>query len=59
MRHRLIHGYLTVNLETVWQVVQRDLPALEKDLRAIAAGKAVAPAAAPRRRTRTKERQRR
>ena len=27
MRHRLIHGYLKVNLETVWEVVERDLPA--------------------------------
>ena len=48
MRHRLIHGYLKVNLETVWQAVRRDLPALEQDLRAIAATKAVVPAAAPR-----------
>lgn len=59
MRHRLIHGYLTVNLDTVWQVVKRDLPALERDLRAITADKPVARAVAPRRRTRTKGRQRR
>jgi len=52
MRHRLIHGYLKVNLETVWQAVKRDLPALEKDLRAIAATRAAAPAAVPRKRTR-------
>ena len=32
MRHRLIHGYLSVNLNTVWQVVERDLPALKKHL---------------------------
>ena len=32
MRHRLIHGYLSVNLNTVWQVVERDLPVLEKQL---------------------------
>ena len=31
MRHRLIHGYLEVNLNTVWQVVARDLPALAED----------------------------
>jgi uncharacterized protein with HEPN domain len=37
MRHRLIHGYLQVNLETVWQVVDRDLPALERGLRALVA----------------------
>ncbi len=32
MRHRLIHGYMQVNLGTVWQVVERDLPALERGL---------------------------
>lgn len=37
MRHRLIHGYLKVNLETVWQVVERDLPALAPKLRALLA----------------------
>jgi uncharacterized protein with HEPN domain len=36
MRHRLIHGYLKVNLHTVWEVVERDLPALEPGLRALA-----------------------
>jgi uncharacterized protein with HEPN domain len=35
MRHRLIHGYLEVNLDTVWQVVERDLPALGRNLRAV------------------------
>jgi uncharacterized protein with HEPN domain len=35
MRHRLIHGYLEVNLNTVWRVVARDLPALERTLRAL------------------------
>jgi uncharacterized protein with HEPN domain len=35
MRHRLIHGYLKVNLEMVWQVVERDLPALAPKLRAL------------------------
>lgn len=35
MRHRLIHGYLEVNLDTVWEVVERDLPALEASLRAL------------------------
>jgi uncharacterized protein with HEPN domain len=33
MRHRLIHGYLKVNLHTVWQVVDRDLAILERQLR--------------------------
>ena len=35
MRHRLIHGYLKVNLDTVWEVVERDLPALVPRLRAL------------------------
>ncbi len=35
MRHRLIHGYLKVNLDTVWEVVERDLPALAPKLRAL------------------------
>ena len=35
LRHRLIHGYLEVNLDTVWQVVERDLPALDRNLRAV------------------------
>lgn len=37
VRHRLIHGYLKVNLDTVWEVVERDLPALERSLRALVA----------------------
>lgn len=35
MRHRLIHGYVDVDLDTVWDVVARDLPALETSLRAL------------------------
>jgi len=35
MRHRLIHGYLKVNLDTVWEVVERDLPALVPRLHAL------------------------
>jgi len=58
MRHRLIHGYLKVNLDTVWQVVKRDLPVLERDLRAIAAGKAAVPAAAPQKRSRSRSKRR-
>ncbi len=32
MRHRLIHGYLKVNLDTVWQAIERDLPRLARQL---------------------------
>lgn len=35
MRHRLIHGYLKVNLDTVWEVIERDLPALAPRLDAL------------------------
>jgi uncharacterized protein with HEPN domain len=39
MRHRLIHGYLKVNLDTVWQAVARDLPRLARQLdRLLASG---------------------
>lgn len=48
MRHRLIHGYLKVNLETVWQVVKRDVPALEIGLRAIVNGRVAIASSTPR-----------
>jgi uncharacterized protein with HEPN domain len=28
MRHRLVHDYSRINLEVVWEVVERDIPAL-------------------------------
>jgi len=28
MRHRLVHAYFDINLDILWQTVQRDLPAL-------------------------------
>lgn len=37
MRHRLIHGYVKVNLDTVWAAVERDLPELERNLRTLLA----------------------
>ena len=33
LRNVLIHGYADVDLETVWDVVRHDLPALQKQLR--------------------------
>jgi uncharacterized protein with HEPN domain len=39
MRHRLIHGYLKVNLATVWQALERDLPKFERQLDELLAGK--------------------
>jgi uncharacterized protein with HEPN domain len=50
MRHRLIHGYLKVNLDTVWQVAKRDLPALERSLRGALKGAAPVRAKASRKR---------
>ena len=28
MRHRLVHNYLHIDLSRVWQVIERDIPAL-------------------------------
>jgi uncharacterized protein with HEPN domain len=28
MRHRLVHDYLHIDLSRVWQVIERDIPAL-------------------------------
>jgi uncharacterized protein with HEPN domain len=35
MRHRLVHGYFKVNLNTVWNVAAKDLPELEAQIRAL------------------------
>ena len=35
MRHRLIHGYFTINLDIVWQTLADDLPPLVGELRRI------------------------
>ena len=35
MRHRLIHGYMAVNLNTVWNVVERELPKLQSQVQMI------------------------
>ena len=35
MRNVLVHDYFEVDFETVWDVVVRDLPPLEKAMRAI------------------------
>ena len=35
MRHRLIHGYDTVDLDIVWQTVQNDIPPLVQTLEQI------------------------
>ena len=35
MRHRLIHGYFSVDLGLVWEKIQQDLPPLQQQLRQI------------------------
>lgn len=37
LRNRLIHGYLTVNMEIVWDVVQNEIPVLRPLLEQILA----------------------
>ena len=32
MRHRLVHAYFDINLDILWQTVQRDLPPLISEL---------------------------
>lgn len=34
MRHRLVHAYFDINLDTLWETVQNDLPPLVERLRA-------------------------
>jgi uncharacterized protein with HEPN domain len=36
MRNRLIHAYFEINTEIVWQTVNREIPALLPELRALA-----------------------
>lgn len=38
MRNRLAHGYFDINMEIVWQTLQRDLPGLGRDLQAMRDG---------------------
>ena len=35
MRNRLIHVYFDVDLEVVWETIQKDLPDLKRNLQAI------------------------
>jgi uncharacterized protein with HEPN domain len=37
LRDRLIHGYFGVNLDIVWQIVTEELPAVQNNVREIAA----------------------
>jgi len=35
LRDVLIHDYMGIDLEAVWEITQRDLPVLQKQLQAI------------------------
>ena len=35
LRNRLIHGYASVDLQTVWEVTERDLPVLKKTIKTL------------------------
>ena len=35
MRHILVHDYFGIDLDEVWSVIERDLPALRQDIEAI------------------------
>jgi uncharacterized protein with HEPN domain len=37
MRNQLSHGYFAIDLDVVWKVIERDIPALQKDLKAAVA----------------------
>ncbi len=32
MRNQLSHGYFTIDLDVVWKVIERDIPALRKNI---------------------------
>jgi uncharacterized protein with HEPN domain len=35
MRNRLIHGYFDLNVDRIWEAIDRDVPTLERQIRAI------------------------
>lgn len=46
MRHRLVHGYDTLNLDTVWRVATEELPVMVAALEAACIGWPLPPSAA-------------
>lgn len=36
LRNRIVHDYFGLDLEIIWEIIQRDLPELEKQIRALA-----------------------
>lgn len=35
MRNRLIHGYFDIDLDIVWETVNRDIPLLKKEIKRV------------------------
>ena len=35
LRNRIVHDYFGLDLEIIWQIIQHDLPELEKEIRAL------------------------
>ncbi|MBQ5979177.1 MAG: DUF86 domain-containing protein [Bacteroidales bacterium] len=35
MRHVLVHDYYSVNMETVWMILEKDLPKLKQYLKTV------------------------
>lgn len=42
LRHVLVHDYYTVNMKTIWNIIQKDLPAFKRHLQSLAFGKSPA-----------------
>jgi uncharacterized protein with HEPN domain len=32
LRHRIVHDYFDIDVEIIWQILERDIPAFKKDL---------------------------
>ena len=35
LRNRIVHDYFGLDLEIIWEIIQHDLPELEKQIRAL------------------------
>ena len=35
LRNRIVHDYFGLDLEIIWEIIQHDLPKLEKQIRAL------------------------
>jgi uncharacterized protein with HEPN domain len=46
-RNRLVHGYWSIDLQLVWDVIERDLPLLKGEVTRLLAEPGVSPVAPP------------